>query len=267
MGQAPSRSVSAGLESQTHTLVTPARPNKADEKDMTILRKGKLLDSVRVRLGGSRNFSTSAKYWEDRYRRGGKSGAGSYNRLAAFKAEVLNEFVIYNNVNSVIEFGSGDGAQLELAAYPDYTGVDVSRTILDATRRKFADHESMRFLHTSEVTPADQADLSLSLDVIYHLVEDTVFETYMKQLFDAARRYVIVYSSNEDKAWPNAHVRHRHFTPWVEANRSQFKLIRTISNPYPYSKDDVDNTSFADFYVFENSSTRTDVLSESTETD
>jgi hypothetical protein len=246
--------------------LTPASPNEEDKEDMTIIRKGKILGSVRVTLGGSRNFSTSAKYWEDRYRRGGKSGAGSYNRLAVFKADVLNEFVASNDIDSVIEFGSGDGAQLDLAVYPDYTGVDVSTTILDETRRKFADHESMRFLHTSEVTPTDQADLSLSLDTIYHLVEDAVFETYMKQLFDAAKRYVIIYSSNEDKGWPDPHVRHRNFTAWVEANRSQFKLVRTISNPYPYSKDDVDNTSFADFYIFEKSSNCAAVVGESTVT-
>jgi hypothetical protein len=223
--------------------------------NMAIFRKGNLLGSVKATLDGSRHFSTSANYWEDRYRRGGKSGAGSYNRLAAFKADVVNEFVASHDISSVIEFGSGDGAQLELAVYPDYTGVDVSETILDATRRKFAGQQSMRFLHTSEVTPADQADLSLSLDAIYHLVEDAVFETYMNQLFDAAKRYVIVYSSNEDKRWPNPHVRHRNFTAWAEASRSHFTLVRTISNPYPYSKDDVDNTSFADFYIFEKSST------------
>lgn len=42
------------------------------------------------------------------------------------------------------------------------------------------------------------ADLSLSLDVIYHLVEDEVFETYINTLFKSARRYVIIYSSNSD---------------------------------------------------------------------
>ena len=230
---------------------------------MTIFRKDKIIGSIRAKLGGSRKFSTSANYWEERYRRGGKSGAGSYNRLAAFKADVVNEFVASNDIGSVIEFGSGDGAQLELAAYPDYTGVDVSETILEATRRRFAGQESMRFLHTSEVTPADQADLSLSLDAIYHLVEDAVFETYMNQLFDAAKRYVIVYSSNEDKDWPDPHVRHRNFTAWVEANRSHFTLVRMIPNPYPYSKDDVDNTSFADFYIFEKSSTSAAAQSES----
>src|SRR5678815_1312722 len=68
----------------------------------------------------------SAEYWEERYREGGNSGSGSYNRLARYKADVLNKFVEDNNISSVIEFGSGDGAQLKLASYPRYIGVDVS---------------------------------------------------------------------------------------------------------------------------------------------
>ena len=35
------------------------------------------------------SFTDSAKYWEQRYRTGGNSGAGSYCRLAEFKAEVV----------------------------------------------------------------------------------------------------------------------------------------------------------------------------------
>ena len=43
------------------------------------------------------------------------------------------------------------------------------------------------------MTTTDRAELALSLDVIYHLVEDTVYESYMGQLFDSATKYVIVY--------------------------------------------------------------------------
>jgi hypothetical protein len=60
-------------------------------------------------------FASSADYWERRYQKGGTSGAGSYNHLAEFKAEFLNAFVAEHHVASVIEFGSGDGAQLRLA--------------------------------------------------------------------------------------------------------------------------------------------------------
>lgn len=198
-----------------------------------------------------KSFKTSATYWEDRYRSGGTSGCGSYRRLAEFKARVLNDFVAENDIRSIIEFGSGDGAQLELARYPAYIGVDISTAAIEMTRKKFDGDSTKRFFHASEVPEGTQAELGLSLDVVYHLVEDEVFDAYMKQLFDAAQRYVIVYASNEDKPQVVPHVRHRAFTRWVESNRPDFALARTIPNQYPYDPSDPENTSFADFYVFE----------------
>lgn len=211
----------------------------------------RLARKVKSALSGGTSFTSSANYWEDRYRQGGTSGAGSYDRLAEFKAQVLNTFVRENNIRSVIEFGSGDGAQLELADYPDYTGIDVSTTAIETTRRRFAGNGAFRFLHSSEVTDDLQADLVLSLDVIYHLVEDEVFNDYMKQLFAASSRWVIIYASNESQPHQTPHVRHREFTRWIDANEPGFRLVHRIPNVYPYSADDPDHTSFADFYIFE----------------
>lgn len=210
----------------------------------------KIVRRVAAMFRKSSEFKTSGSYWEDRYRRGGNSGAGSYNRLALFKARILNDFVEQEHVSSVIEFGSGDGAQLALATYPAFIGVDVSRVAIETTRERFADKRDFKFFHSSELRDGIRAELSLSLDVIYHLVEDEVFDSYMAQLFDAADKYVIIYSSNEDKTWPNPHVRHRQFTRWIDARRPEFKLMREIPSEYPYSEDDPENTSFADFYIF-----------------
>ena len=41
-------------------------------------------------------IKNSHEYWEKRYASGGNSGAGSYNYLAEFKAEILNNFVTKN---------------------------------------------------------------------------------------------------------------------------------------------------------------------------
>jgi SAM-dependent methyltransferase len=191
----------------------------------------------------------SGDYWEQRYARGRNSGIGSYSRLAEFKAEVLNAFVRDRRVRSVVEFGCGDGAQLRLARYPDYVGVDVSPTVLAATAAMFAGDPTKRFLHTDAVTPELRAELSLSLDVVYHLVEDAVFERYMAQLFDAATRFVIVYSSNAERPSESAHVRHRRFTDWVERNRPEFEQIGFVPNRFPEQPGDPE-TSFADFYLF-----------------
>ncbi|WP_424832381.1 methyltransferase domain-containing protein [Ruegeria sp.] len=195
-------------------------------------------------------FSTSNQYWEERYLRGRNSGAGSYGRLADFKAEVLNDFVARNFIHSVIEFGSGDGSQLSLAKYPEYLGVDVSQTAVDACRGKFSRDTTKTFVNSADFSDR-KADLTLSLDVIYHLVEDDVFANYMETLFDASSRFVIIYSSNKDEIHTQKHVRHRCFTDWVAAHRPEFRNIEHIPNRYPFDQEDPNNTSFADFYIFE----------------
>jgi hypothetical protein len=196
------------------------------------------------------SFKNSAHYWDRRYRKGGTSGAGSHNRLARFKADFLNGFVEENQISSVIEYGSGDGGQLKLARYPSYIGVDVSETAVEMCRETFRNDTSKRFENPDAVAKGTMADLSLSLDVIYHLVEDSVFETYMQQMFESARRFVIAYSSNVDQGWPAKHVRHREFTRWVAQNKPEWRLQSTIKNAYPYDPADPEQTSFADFYVF-----------------
>ncbi|MUV13823.1 class I SAM-dependent methyltransferase [Noviluteimonas gilva] len=200
-------------------------------------------------LRGSR-FDSSATYWERRYRSGGNSGAGSYSILAEFKAEVLNAFVREHDVRSVIEFGCGDGNQLTLAQYPAYIGYDVSQRAVDICRSKFAADATKSFERV-DAYDGRKADLALSLDVIFHLVEDAVFDAYMRRLFDAGGRFIGIYASNDDRPQlpDSPHVRHRRFTDWIDANAREWTLERHVPNRYP---DTGDNrvSSFADFYFY-----------------
>lgn len=198
---------------------------------------------------GSRGFSSS-DYWDARYRSEGNSGTGSSKRLAKFKADFLNEFVRAHGVETVIEFGSGDGRQLKLADYPNYIGVDVSPTAIEEARSLFPGDRTKTFVQLAEYRSDLVAELALSLDVIYHLVEDPIFYAHMEQLFAASQKFVVIYASNF-KRRDAAHVRHRKFTDWVESNRPDFNLIQTIKNPYPWDPRNGDETSFADFFVYE----------------
>jgi trans-aconitate methyltransferase len=195
-------------------------------------------------------FTNSVDYWDKRYREGGDSGAGSYNRLAQFKARFLNAFVEKNRLSSVIEHGCGDGAQLKLARYPSYTGIDISPKAVEICRSLFTTDPTKRFFQADLLPAGTRADLALSLDVIYHLVEDQVFEAYMEKLFTSASRYIIVYSSNMVKEWHHKHVRHRRFTDWIARHHPEWSLESTIPNEYPYDPARQHDTSFADFYVF-----------------
>jgi trans-aconitate methyltransferase len=199
---------------------------------------------------GRHGFEDSGAYWQQRYARGQDSGAGSYGRFAEFKAEVLNAWVREHAIRDVIEFGCGDGNQLRLAQYPRYLGLDISPVAIRACRKAFAQDASKRFLSLDDYR-GEQAELAVSLDVIYHLVEDAVFEDYMRRLFGAGTRFVAIYSSdtddNRDHSAP--HLRHRRFTPWVAQHAPQWALARHVPNQYPYNGDPL-TTSFADFFFY-----------------
>jgi len=209
-----------------------------------------LLRLVREYLSyGGLRFPGSGDYWERRYRHGGNSGGGSYGREAAFKAKVLNDLVTEHDIESIIEFGCGDGNQLALARYPRYIGVDVSARAVELCRERFAGDKDKSFM-LPQAYRGEQADAALSLDVIYHLVEDEVYTSYMQMLFAAARRLVVIYSSNVQQAvWKTRpHIRRRKFTAWVDANLPQWTLLRSIPKPHPPRW--WEGNVHADFYVY-----------------
>lgn len=196
------------------------------------------------------DFRSSPSYWEERYENGSNSGPGSYGRLAVFKANVINQFVKSRNVRSVIEFGCGDGAQLKLADYPEYTGIDVSPSATALCRRIFADDPRKKFLILGESEGA-RGEMALSLDVIYHLVEDEVYDAYMRRLVQAAERFIFIYSSNVELPGHVPHIRHRCFMAWLAKNAPEWTLSAYVCNEYPYDIHDPTETSWADFYFFE----------------
>lgn len=196
-------------------------------------------------------FKGTGPYWESRYAAGGNSGSGSYGRLACFKAEFLNAFVAEHQIQTILELGCGDGHQLSLARYPQYMGVDISATAVQLCRKQFAEDASKCFeVYRSGALP--QAELSLSLDVLYHLIEDEVFSQYLQDLFKSATRYVIIYSTDEDTPQWVDHVKPRRFTPVVAERHPEWKLKQRVPNRYPPVPGHQDpECSAADFFVYE----------------
>jgi SAM-dependent methyltransferase len=190
-------------------------------------------------------FAGSTAYWDERYRQGGTSGPGSYGETAAYKAEFVNWFVEEHAIRAVVELGCGDGHQLSLFRFPSYLGVDVSATAVERCRALFEDDGTKNFAMYSPGTKLPEAsgsELGLSLDVIFHLVEDHLFDTYMQDLFSVATQFVIIYSTNHNEwtAWP--FVRHRAFSEWIDANALDWRLCDQVPSPQP--------GLFLDFFVY-----------------
>lgn len=198
-----------------------------------------------------KKFRGSDTYWKERYKAGGNSGPGSYSKFAVYKSEILNSFVHDQDIKTVIEFGCGDGNQLKTATYPSYVGYDISPEALSQCRTMFSGDPTKTFKLVDDYAD-DTAELTLSLDVVYHLTEDDVFAAYMQRLFDSATRFVVVYSSNTDKQekYQASHLKNRAFSKWIDQHRPGWKLMQHIPNKFPYTGDNIKST-FADFYIYE----------------
>ena len=203
-------------------------------------------------------FVDSASFWEERYANGGWSGPGSYGTHAHGKALFLNSFIQDNDITSVMEFGCGDGNQLSLADYPAYVGLDVSRSAIQICKRRFAEDSTKSFFLYQSECFVDRgkhftADLAISLDVVYHLIEDPLYNAYMTHLFDAGRRFVIIYSTNGDIYDGAPHVRHRRFSEWVSECRPEWHLSHRSDGPGSGPRR-------ADFFVYSPGSDPTSAL-------
>jgi Methyltransferase domain len=200
------------------------------------------------------DFTQSSDYWKQRYLNGLDSGDGSYGPLAQYKARFVNQFVHSRGIKTALELGCGDGNQQSMFNIEHYTGVDISDECIVACNKKyksssrsFYNAQNFHSLHSSE-----QYDLTLSLDVVYHLIEDQVFEKYIHDLFSRSKEYVLIYSSDEnhyDSRIP--HVKHRKFTEQTQTACSQFKLISVEINPFEKSKGSALYGSFAKFHIYE----------------
>ena len=198
----------------------------------------------------------SPAYWENRYAIGGDSGAGSYGPFAEYKAGVINDFIRSRSIESVIEFGCGDGNQLGLLECPQYLGLDVSSTAIRRCIDRFSDDPTKSFYLYDSLSFADRAgifraDMAISLDVLFHLVEDDIFEAYMHHLFDAAKRYVIIYSWDVDMA-PEQLARHnlvRPFLDYVQDKFPSWSIVDQIDSPFRYDEG-CQGGGLSSFYIF-----------------
>ena len=202
-------------------------------------------------------FSGSQDYWRTRYLLGGNSGKGSYGKSAEFKSRILNQFIREKNIRSVTEFGCGDGNQLTYADYPKYIGLDISEQAVKLSSALFDGDSSKNFFvyDPGEIEKNKQkfsADLVVSLDVLFHLVEDDVYRKYLANIFNCAGQYVAIYSSNEEEHGflHSRHVRHRKFTRHVEEWFPAWELKDILKNNQLKNKSKGNGPS-VDFFIFQ----------------
>jgi len=185
-------------------------------------------------------------YWDKRYAKGNTSGCGSYGDYAKYKADVINEFIQQEKLNSIIEFGCGDGNQLGMININEYTGLDISKEAISMCIDTYCENKNKSFLLYDPdhfLNNTLQFDASISLEVIFHIIDDNKYRKYLHDLFSCASKYVIIYSSNfAQQRKETSHIKHRNFTTYVDATFTSWTLKSFLKNPFS------DRTS--NFYIY-----------------
>ena len=98
------------------------------------------------------------------------------------------------------------------------------------------------FIHADNIDNELKAELVLSCDVIYRLIED---DTYIKNIwkifFSMSKKYVIIYGNNKDEN-PCVHVKFRIFTNYIETNFPGVVIKKHIANKI--------NPQSSSFYIY-----------------
>jgi hypothetical protein len=131
-------------------------------------------------------------YWEGNYRKGGTSGPGSVGSLRQWKWENIVKYS--GPITEVIDVGCGDLSFWEGKTPPSrYVGIDISQTIIDRNRERWP---SSTFICSSadRTLELEQARIVFCLDVLFHIMDDGIYENILANLMRYSSEWIFVYT-------------------------------------------------------------------------
>lgn len=137
--------------------------------------------------------NASVSYWETRYKKGGTSGSGSIGKLRDWKWSVIQQFV--GEIQSVIDVGCGDLSFWAGKPLPKfYLGIDFSETIIKKNREQWSENRFVCSSADKYVEETPKAHTVFCLDVLFHIMDDSVYVNVISNLTKYAEKWIFVYT-------------------------------------------------------------------------
>lgn len=195
-------------------------------------------------------MNNAKKYWDDRYKNGGNSGSGSTGKLLEWKIETINNIVSELEISSICDIGCGDGKLSNSFEGKDYKGYDISEEAIKICKEKYP---SISFNTLDSSTYIEPAELSMSIDVIFHCTTESEIINHL-HILNSSKKYILIYGYNHKiepgEIWA-PHYQPSDFLRIIKSNFKNWKLIKKINQNYPVLEYGKNKGSLSDFYLFE----------------
>jgi len=135
------------------------------------------------------------EYWDKRYQIGGTSGYGSVGPIRDKKWSIINQFLPI--VNHIIDVGCGDLSFWEGKDCNDYTGIDLSPTVIEQNR-KARPKWVFKCQNASERIEGLSNCYVFCLDLLYHIMNDNEYLAIIENLCSYSKLFLFVYTLIEN---------------------------------------------------------------------
>lgn len=135
----------------------------------------------------------TSNYWDVRHSNGRTSGNGSIGCLRDFKWEKIEEHV--GKVNDVIDVGCGDLSFWDGRDCDNYVGIDCSEVVI---QKNIVKRPKWNFITSRSdntmVSMLCKADVVFCFDMLFHIMEDDVYENTIENLTRFSKKHVFIYT-------------------------------------------------------------------------
>ncbi len=97
------------------------------------------------------------------------------------------------HIDNVIDVGCGDLAFMEGRHVENYTGIDISETIIEHNKQ---DHPEWNFICSSADTfiPNLHGEVVFCHDILFHIIDDTMYNNILKNLTKYSDKYISIFT-------------------------------------------------------------------------
>jgi SAM-dependent methyltransferase len=134
--------------------------------------------------------------WDKHYANFGQSGdPKDYELSREWKYNLLNKYYVKDK-DSIIDVGCGDLQFWKNSPPMNYTGIDISSTIIMKHQNKYLQRQ---FICSNAANKLDvHADVVICFDVLWHITDDIEYLNILQNIKQYSDKYIYIYTWSEN---------------------------------------------------------------------